>query len=310
MRDTIEGGFSGGWMPHFLPSEDQWIDMHLHLRNINSEDELKSSLNQCFSRLSAYRLSKVVAITGQDNMFGVLNEVSKNDRRFAWIYSPRLATPSVELVREAVKNGACALKLHNASIMAARVPREIYEGSEWQAIFAFAESAGIPLLWHVTQRLGFSPYHGGGLNSYWSDGWEKGIDFDNEALLQDVLKLMKRYPKLKVIGAHQLHVGLDRLNELLKEYKNLYIDSSCGMFLRYSDRFIEEDRLLLRDFVETWSERILFATDGSLSPSGMSEYNFLWFLGHTRFMLELGLNDKALQDVAWRTAQNVLNLTN
>ena len=307
MRDTIEGGFSRGWMPHFLPSEEYWIDMHIHLRGISGSDDLKSFLDDRFMRLDAYRLRKIVAIVSQDNQFELLNEYSEADSRFAWMYWPRVGAPSVSKVREAVRNGACALKLHNSSIMAGRTPRDIYENEEWQAIFAFAESAGIPLLWHVTQRLGFSPYHGGGLNSYWSDGWERGIRFNNEDLLQDVLKLMKRYPRLKVIGAHQLHVGIDRLNELFKEYENLYIDSSCGMLLRYSDEFIEADRLLLRDFVETWSERILFATDGSLGQSNMNEYAVQWFLGHTKFMLKLGLNDKALQDVAWRTTERVLN---
>ena len=309
MRDTIEGGFSGGWMPHFVPSEDHWIDMHTHLRNFNSEDDLRRTLDEWFSRVSTYRLGKVVTITGQDNMFAVFNDFSQNDRRFAWIYRPPITTPSVEKVREAVRNGACAIKLHNASIMQARVPRDIYESDEWQAIFAFAEREEIPLLWHVTQRLGYSPYHGGGLNTYWSDGWEKGIDFNNEDLLQDVLKLMKRFPKLKVIGAHQLHVGLDRLDELFKNYENLYIDSSCGMYLRYADEFIEEDRLKIRDFFETWSERIVFGTDIFLSPGSTNDYSVETFQCHSRFILKLGLNDKALQDVAWRTAERLLRVS-
>ena len=308
MRDTIEGGFSRGWMPHFVPSEEYWVDMHMHLRSVNSEEDLKRALNEWFSRTNTYRLRKVIAITSQDNQFGLFQEMSQKDPRFEWIYWPRIGAPSAAKVRDAVRHGACAIKLHNSPIMEARIPRDIYQNEEWQAIFAFAENEGIPLLWHVTQRLGYSPYHGGGLNSYWQRGWEAGIDFNNEDLLQDVLKLMQRFPKLKVIGAHQLHVGLDRLNELFKEYKNLYIDSSCGMYLRYADEFIEEDRLLLRDFVDTWSERIVFGTDTSLGPGTATDYAIETFQCHTRFMLKLGLNDKALQDVAWRTAQDLFNL--
>ena len=33
-RDTMDGGFSRAWMPHFPPSEEYWVDMHVHLRNI------------------------------------------------------------------------------------------------------------------------------------------------------------------------------------------------------------------------------------------------------------------------------------
>ena len=307
-RDTLDNGFSKGWMPHFVPSEEYWIDMHVHLSRVANADDLKRLLDEWFSRLDAYRLGKIIAIINQDNQFALFDEAAKKDARFAWMYQPNIETASVSKVREAVRNGACAIKLHNSSIMGGRVPRQVYQNSEWQAIFAYAESAGIPLLWHVTQRHSYSPYHGGGLNAYWQDGWAKGVKFTNEDLLQDVLAQMRKFPNLKVIGAHQLHVGVDRLSALFKEYKNLYIDSSCGMYLRWADEFIEADRLILREFVETWSERIVFGTDAGLSPGSVDEYAVQGYLCHPRFMLKLGLSDKALQDVAWRTSQQLFDL--
>jgi len=307
-RDTIDNGFSKGWMPHFLPSEEFWIDMHVHLSGVTNADDLKRLLDEWFSRLDAYRLGKIIAIVNQDDLFEVFGEMSKKDARFAWMYWPKIDVPSISLVREAVRNGACALKLLNASIIRGSTPRNIYQSDEWQAIISYAETAGIPLLWHVTQRHSYSPYHGGGLNAYWQSGWEAGVDFTNEDLLQDVLAQMRKYPKLIVIGAHQLHVGIDRLSALLKEYRNLYIESSCGMYLRWADEFIEADRLLLRDFVETWSERIIFGTDANLFPGGIDEYAIQGYLCHPRFFLKLGLNDKALQDVSWRTAKQLFNM--
>jgi len=124
-----------------------------------------------------------------------------------------------------------------------------------------------------------------------------------------MLAIMRRFSKLKVIGAHQLHVGLDRLQKLLAEYENLYIDSSCGMYLRWADEFIEEDRIILRDFVENWSQRILFGTDADMRPDNIDEFAVQSFLCHARFMLKLGLSDKALQDVAWRTTSELLKLS-
>lgn len=307
-RDTIDNGFSRGWMPHFLPNEEYWIDTHVHLKGVADVDGLKRLLDDWFSRLDAYRLGKVVLIIDRDELFDVLDELSQKDLRFAWMYRPKIDSPSVSSVHEAVRHGACAVKLHNAPIMAGNVPRNVYLQSEWQAIFSYAQNAGLPLLWHVTQRHGYSPYHGGGLNAYWQNGWAKGVNFTNEDLLQDMLTQMRHFPKLKVIGAHQLHVGIDRLSKLFKEYENLYIDSSCGMYLRWADEFIEEDRLLLRDFVETWSERIVFGTDAGLFPGNIDEYAIQGFLCHPRFILKLGLSDKALQDVAWRTARHLLNL--
>ena len=307
-RDTLDNGFSKGWMPHFTPSEEFWIDMHVHLKGVANAAELKSLLDEWYARLDAYRLGKIVAIVNQDHHFELFGEASKNDSRFAWMYQPSIDAPSVALVRDAVSNGACAIKLHNASIMRGITPRHVYQSDEMQAILAYAETADIPVLWHVTQRHSYSPYHGGGLHAYWQDGWDAGVDFTNEDLLQDVLAQMRRYPNLKVIGAHQLHVGIDRLAALCKEYKNLYIDSSCGMYLRWADEFVEADRLLLRDFVETWSERIVFGSDADLYPGNVDEYAIQGYLCHPRFFLKLGLSDKALQDVAWRTSKQLFKL--
>jgi len=308
-RDTMDGGFSRDWMPHFVPSEEYWVDMHAHLSGVTNSAVLQQLLDSWFARLDAYRLGKVVAITEQTEMFGVFGETVAKDPRFAWFFWPKNDEPSLALVKQAVQNGACGIKLHNREIMEGKVSRDVWQQDEWQAIFAYAEETGLPLLWHVTQRHNYSPYHGGGLYAYWQSGWEQGVDFTNEDLLQDVLAIMRRYPKLKVIGAHQLHVGPDRLQSLFSEYENLYIDSSCGMYLRWADDFIEEDRIYLRDFIENWSDRILFGTDADIRPGSIDEYAVQGFLCHARFILKLGLSDKALQDVAWRTTNNLLKLS-
>ena len=309
LRDTMDGGFSRGWMLHFTPSEEYWIDMHTHLTGVTGAGQLEQLVDNWFSRLDAYRLGQIVTITEQEEMFEVFGETVAKDPRFAWMYWPKIDEPSLAKIREAIRNGACALKIHNAGIMEGLTPRDIWQQDEWQEIFAFLETAGIPVLWHVTQRHSYSPYHGGGLHSYWKNGWKKGVNFTNEDLLQDVLAIMRKYPKLKVIGAHQLHVGPVRLNKLFEEYENLYTDSSCGMYLRWADEMTEEDRLALCSFVEKWSERILFGTDADIKPGSMDEYALQGFLCHARFMLKLGLSDKALQDVAWRTTGDLLKLS-
>jgi predicted TIM-barrel fold metal-dependent hydrolase len=307
-RETLDDGFSRGWMPHFLPSEEYWIDLRVHLRGVTGMDNLKTMLDEWFARLDAYRLGKIVAMVSQDDVFEVLGETSKTDSRFAWMFRPVITEPSLTQIQDAIRHGARAVIIHNSPIMSGTAPRNIYENEEWQAIFTFAQAEGIPLLWHITQRHSYSPYHGGSAAPYWSSGWKVGVTFTNEDLLQDVLAIMRKYPKLKIIGAQQIYVGIDRLTQLFKEYENLYIDSSVGMYLRISDEFLEEDRLLLRDFVETWSERILFGSDATLFPGSVDEYAVQGFLAHTRFMQKLGLSDKALQDVTWRTTQQLLNL--
>ena len=307
-RETTDEGFSRGWMPHFAPNEDQWVDMHVHIKDLTGRDSLKTLLDEWFLKLDTYRLGKIVAITEQDELFDVFGEIAQNDTRFAWMFWPKINAPSLSKIREAVRNGSRAIKLHNAPVMTGEVPRNIWQSDEWQEIFAYLAEAGIPLMWHITNRTNYSPYHGGGLHPYWGQGWAKGVTFTNENLLQDALALMRRFPKLKIIGAHQLYVGIDRLNQLLKEYENLYIESSCGMYLRWADDFSDDTRQLLREFVETWSERILFGSDALLFPGSIDDYAVQSFLCHARFMLKLWINDKALQDVAWRTTCRLLKL--
>jgi hypothetical protein len=193
-RDTIDGGFSRGWMPHFLPSEEYWVDMHTHLSGITGAGQLQQLIDDWFARLDAYRLGKVVAITEQDELFNLFGQMVANEPRFAWMYWPDIDQPSFSLVREAMNHGACALKIHNVKIIEGKTPRKIWESEAWQQIFAFAETNGVPILWHVTQRHGYSPYHGGGLNSYWKSGWALGVDFTNEDLLQDVLAYRIKKP--------------------------------------------------------------------------------------------------------------------
>jgi len=307
-RITIDNGFSGGWMPHFVPSEEYWVDTHTHLYDVTGAESLKNILDKWFYELDAFRLGTIVALSTQDDQFGVFKEAVDNDPRFAWMYWPDIDTPSVARVREALKCNVCGIKLHNSPIMKGLTPRSVYDNPEWQEIFSIAEEAGIPLLWHITQRNGYSPYHGGGENPFWADGYKAGVNFTNEDLLSDAIKWMRVYPKLKIIGAHQLYTGPERLVRLFEEYENLYIDSSCGMFLRWADQLMEEDRLYLRDFVETWSDRIMFGTDSLIRPEGPDRIDLQGFLCHPRFMLALRLSDRTLQDVAWRNAKKMFNL--
>ena len=300
--ETLDSGFSKNWMPHFLPCEEYWVDTHAHLSGITDDDNLKHLIDAWFAKLDAFRLGKIVAISEQAEMFNVLENAVKTNERFAWLYWPRIDKPSVKTVRSAVQAGACGLKLHNKDIMEGKAPRAVYQSSAWQEVLAYAESEGLPILWHVTQRHGYSPYHGGGLNAYWKNGWPLGVKFTNEDLLSDVLETMEKFPELKIIGAHQLHIGPDRLCSLFETHKNLYIDSSCGMYLRWADDFMEADRIVLRDFVEQWSDRIIFGTDADIKPGSLDEYAVQSFLCHARFILKLGLSDDALQNVAWRTA--------
>lgn len=307
-RETQDGGFSRGWGLHFLPSEEGWIDIHNHLEDIGSRQDADALLDNWFARLDAYRLAASVMIIDGAEHFDLWETLAREDSRFAWIYWPDIRNPNPALVERAARKGAVALKLHNQLIMEGEVRGDIYDSAQWRAVFAFACEAGLPLLWHVTQRVGYSPYHGGGENAYWSAGQGKNGGITNEDLLQGTLRVLNDYPGIKIIGAHQLHIGLDRLRSLFNEYEHLYIDSSCGFYLRWADDFIESDRIILKEFVEKYADRVLYGTDTMFKANSIDDYLVQGNLCHARFMLRLGLEHGALQKVAWKNATTLFKL--
>ena len=304
-RETADNGFSKGLGLHFQPSEAYWLDCHNHL----SEDQwtparLYRALDECFIALDAYRLGRMVAIVEDANAFSVCQDVAEHDPRFGWLYRMPFDKPDPDGAQRALDCGALGIKLHNAPLMKGEADPEIWLGPEWSAVFAKLNQAGRAVLWHVTQRAGASPYHGGGDRSYWKDA-KNGVKTSNEHLLQATWQVARKYPALSVIGAHQLHLGLDRLSVLFDEYPNLHIDTSCTFVLRWADDLYECDRTVLRQFFLKYSERILFGTDGSIMPCALDAYAVEAFLCHARFIRQLRLPDRVLQLLAHANAERV-----
>ena len=307
-RETLDGGFSRGLGLHFQPSEAYWLDAHTHLRKAASEEEIVALLDQWFARVDAYRLGRLLALVKSGESFPALRAVSEKDDRFDWLVWLEPDNPDVDLFKMALDHWAVGLKLHNAPIMRGLFPHDIWLNEKWAAVFRAAEEAGVPVLWHVTQRLSAAPYHGGGLNAYWEEGWKRGVTFTNEDLLQVTLEIMRRFPRLKVQGAHQLHVGPERLAQLFDEFENLVIDSSCTMFVRWADVMYDRDREVLRAFVLKYADRILFGTDAPLAAGGIDEYLVQGFLCHARFFHQLRLPDPVLQMVSHENAERLYGL--
>jgi predicted TIM-barrel fold metal-dependent hydrolase len=304
-RETIDDGFSKGLGFFFQPSEEYWFDSHTHLRSIRSETDLVGLLDEWFARLDAFRLGKVMAIAKDPQAFPIYKEVSGRDPRFAWMFWLDPDNPDATLLGEAFECNAAGLKLHNSPIMRGQYPVDIWLSDAWSRIFSMMEESGKPILWHVTQRKSTSPYHGGGLNSYWEEGSKRGVTATNEDLLQVTLRLLRDFPGLKIQGAHQLHVGLDHLSVLFDEFENLYVDTSCSWFVRWADVLYEHDRQVLRDFVLRYPDRILLGSDAPLAPGAIDEYLVQGFLCHTRCINQLRLPYDVLQKVAHGNAERL-----
>lgn len=307
-REILDNGFSKGFGFHFLPNEMYWVDCHNHLVNGSTHSEIYKLMDQWFSKLDAFRLEKILLIASDCKAFSVYSDISRQDKRFGWLISLPFDKPDVQVFKSAIENGAVGLKLHNAPIIRGLGTPDVWLSDAWCKIFELVEKNNIPVLWHITQRLSMSPYHGGGENAYWSDGYKRGINFTNEDLLQVSLKVLKDFPRLKLLGAHQLHVGLERLSKLFDEYANLYIDTSCGFFLRWADTFYDCDKELYRNFFVKYQDRILFGTDSNIGLGNIDEYSFQGYLGHARFVNQLCLPDQVLQKTAHGNAERIFAL--
>lgn len=307
-RETLDDGFSKDLGFFFQPNEAYWFDAHTHLNRAQTESELVGLIDEWFGRLDAFRLGRFLSIVDEVEHYPLYGEVSAKDDRFSWIARLKPDNPDVDLLKRAFDLGAIGLKLHNAVIMRGGHPHDIWLSDEWAKVFSFLEETGKPILWHVTQRMSASPYHGGGFQSYWEEGWKKGVTFDNEDLLEITLKVMRNHPRLVVQGAHQLHLGFDRLASLFDQYENLYIDTSCAWFVRWADQLYERDRERLREFTLKYSDRILFGTDAGLKPGGIDEYLVQGFLCHARCVSQLRLPDDVLQKVSHLNGERLYGL--
>ena len=207
VRETIDNGFSRDWGFHFLPSEEYWFDCHAHLAKVRTAADIRHVLDAWFSILDGYRLERINLFVTDADLFAALRDPVRN-RRFSWFYFPRHDQADLDRIDQAFGHGAAGLKLHNAPIMRGQAGRLVWQSESWQRIFARLNALRKPVLWHVTQRVSRSPYHGGSENAYWSDRPAQAEALKQRSALADFPGLVSRYRDIPFIGAHQLYIGL------------------------------------------------------------------------------------------------------
>jgi len=328
-RTAAEDGFSAGWCMQAKPVASHWFDIHVHAKSKPGEDmleKIKPNLDAIqhldvtgalmLMELHGKKWQRDPAETGVMVQFPTftVDEAAKATKtlldtgKHAWAAYLHYKNPDPDLLREAFKAGARAVKLHNAPQIEDAAPADLWLGKEWHETFKVMNELRLPVVWHVTQRLPVCAYTGGGRNTYWKTGWENGVTYGNEELLQVFLRCCERHPDVPFIGAHQLHIGWERLDELFTACPNLYVDTTCGCILREYDTFYPEDKKFLRAVFIKWAGRILYGTDnfwgsGNAGAGGGSQSE------HMRFIQHLDLPEDALQKIAHGNAERLLGLT-
>lgn len=326
-RDVGDGGFSSGWAPHAKPIPDYYFDFHVHYLNADQRSigevirpDLDRALAQRVKRTllivrahdqKAPDLSRSTELTG-DTSYSIdtlrrLGEGLPWDENVVlstWMYH---STPEAELVRKSRQVGARCIKLHNAPVITEAASPDLWLSPAWGEAFTAMEELGLPVLWHVTQRLSSSAYTFGARNAYWQTGWEKGITFTNQDLLDVYLTLLTRHPKLNFVAAHQLHLGWERLDALFTGYPNLYVDTTVGCTLRFFDDFYPQDKAFLRAVFIKWADRILYGTDHFWQGYGNAGIEHLGN-EHMNFLRALDLPHDVLQKICYGNAERLTGL--
>ena len=288
-RETLDNGFSKGWGFHFQPNEDYWLDCHSHMGSPTTHAEFYRILADWFAQLDAFRLGRVIAIVTKPEVFQVCRDLAAQDTRFGWLFRIPHDQPDVALVQRAFEHGALGLKLHNSPLMQGKAGHDVWLTKPWTEIFEMVNRAKKVLLWHITQRVSVSPYHGGGESllarrRQWRDHF-------NEDLLQTALQVARAHPELTLIGAHQIHVGLERLDSIFREHPTWLWTPVVPVSCVGATIFIRKTAKFCGHFSRKHQDRMLFGTDSSLALGTADAYQTQTFLCHARFIHQLRLPD-------------------
>ncbi len=144
----------------------------------------------------------------------------------------------------------------------------------WEPIFEACGELGLPVLMHVADPIAFFlPIDE--TNERWEElhrhpEWSfHGKDFPKHAELTDAfLRIVKRHPKTKFIGAHVAN-NVENLAEV-----GQWLDEHPNLFLEFASRIAELGRqpYTARKFLIKYSDRMLFGTDGPWPETRMRLY--------------------------------------
>lgn len=163
-------------------------------------------------------------------------------------------------IRLAAECGCDGVKLlEGKPQMRKTVPIPDFDSESWEPFWDYAEANAVPILWHVNDP-----------ESHWSpdasewvkkQGWWYDESFiNNEVQYAQVLNVLKRHKRLKIIFAHFFFMSaqLDRLADILDRYNGVMVDLTPGieMYENFS-----ADYENARSFFDRYHDRIVYGTD-------------------------------------------------
>ncbi len=141
------------------------------------------------------------------------------------------------------------------------LPIPPFDGAAYAPYWARLEELGLPLIFHVNDPEEF--WDAARIPQFARDaGWfyGDGTYINNEEQYAQVLNVLRRHLRLKVIFAHFffLSAQLERLADYLDEFPNMHIDLTPGIEMYHNFACNPQ---AVRDFFLRYADRIVFGTD-------------------------------------------------
>lgn len=241
------------------------IDSHVHLWREGDIDNLEAIRRRIgFERVGVASVARRHSINDNHALYAA--KAAYPDTYYAFVAldhsmlwsGGEIQTPSLaEQVERAIATGADGLKLIETKPTHYGLP---IDGDYFASVFALAERAGLPILWHVADP-----------EEFWdpakTPGWAKakGWGYDDtwiakETLYAQVSNVLARHPGLRVIFAHFyfLSADLPRAAAMLDRHEGVCFDLAPGIEMLYN---MSRDPHSARDFFIRYADRIVYGTD-------------------------------------------------
>ena len=140
------------------------------------------------------------------------------------------------------------------------LPVPDFDDPIWDPFFAWAEKEEVPILWHVNDPETFWNYD---TAPSWAkkQGWFYDETYiNNEAQYTQILNLLEKHPKLKIIFAHFFFMSaqLPRLSAILDRFPNIMVDTTPGIEL-YENLSANPEGA--KAFFAKYGHRVTYGTD-------------------------------------------------
>ena len=130
----------------------------------------------------------------------------------------------------------------------------------WEPFWAYAEAEQVPILWHLNDPEEYwDPALATDYRKKMGDVYDNTF-VNNEDQYQQVFRVLRRHPNLKIIFAHFFFLSrqLERLEKLFEAYPNIMVDMTPGSELY---RHLSENHEAAEAFFHKYYRRILYGTD-------------------------------------------------